>query len=112
MGQTCPQLDQALKAWPDWWRGAQQAILVVRCSWDPYLEPCADVPPWGSLKLQMREWDLLDCGVSYLSTACRDHRSMLVRTGSPPLSSQSSSGLVRRVGLPGHSLACCSPDVV
>lgn len=28
-------------------------------------QPCADVPPWGSLKLQMREWDLLDCGVSY-----------------------------------------------
>lgn len=86
-----------MKAWPDWWRGSKQAILVVRSPGTP----TGDLP-WGRLKLQMREWAPSECGVSW---ACRDDRSMLVRTESKPafLSSQSSSGL------PGGLGGSCRP---
>lgn len=40
-----------MKAWPDWWRGSKQAILVVRSPGTP-----TGALPWGRLKLQMREW--------------------------------------------------------
>lgn len=38
--------------------GLAAGHLSGTISWDPYLDPCADIPPWGSLELQMREWDL------------------------------------------------------
>lgn len=36
-GQTCSwtRHSQGMRAWPDWWRGTQQAILVVRSPGTP-----------------------------------------------------------------------------